>query len=182
MKKQIKVDSAKLVSLLLSIEKNGGLKNTIIAYKIDTDAKSNEMNVKSRITGNPVPWKSVRKISVGGARIGVSYKKAVENKGEKVFGVPVQFEPEKMKGKTHLGDSKIIAFKDSDPEVQYLIFDARSARSAKSVYLADGKEIEKQDFAEYAKAKGAPSFIPWRTVTVTNIKSLSVNGVKYVTE
>ena len=181
MKNTKKISHADLVELLLNIEKNGGLKNTFFSYKINTDALKNEFNKKSRVTGEPTPFSSIRKISVGCARLGVNYKKAVENKAEKITGEKVTFEPEKMKGKSHFQGSAIIAQSDKEPEKLYLIFDARSSRSAKSVYFGDGQKIEKNEWTDYMKPK-KPAFLPWRTVTVSNIKEAKINGTKYILE
>lgn len=219
MRQKINITPEKLVEMLLNLERSGGLKNTIVAYKSDTPAK---MNKKSRVktcehcgkifddgthslipdaveikgekfaayfcangkivTGEhkKTPWETVRKITVAGGRLGVNYQKAVENKAERITGEKVTFQPEKMKGKSHFNGSKVIAFKDSDPSVKYLILDVRNANRPKSAYFADGKHVEKSTLLDYMGKPPAPSFVEWRTITIDNVKEISLNGKKYI--
>ncbi len=175
MKTSTKITPKHLVNLLLKIEKEGGLKGTIVSYKSDTEPK---MNKKSRVSGLPCPFLVVRKVTISGARFGVSYKKAVENKAEKITGESVTFEPEKQNGISFVEGSKIVQVSDRDETKNYLRLTFDANRKPKTVFLADGKEIAKSELTDFLPVTQS-NFIEVRSIGIDNIKSLSMNGKKY---
>ena len=174
-KQTVKISHSDLVSLLLDLENKGGLKGTIISYMSDTAPK---LNKKSRVTAEPMPYKEVRKITVSGARLGVSYKKAVENKAERITGEAVTFDPEKQNGISFYGDSKILQVADKDPNKTYLRLTFDGNRKPKTVFLADGKPVERNALVDFLPPT-KDGFIEVRSIGVENIKTLSMNGNRY---
>lgn len=172
-----KITHENLVALLLDMEARGGLKNTFIGYVSITSPK---LNKKSRITGEPFPFQNVVKVTKSTARFGVNYSTAVENKAEKITGERVTFEAEKPKGmhfvKLPNGEfSRIILESDKEPGKYYARLTFSSNDKPYSVYLANGKEIEKSALVDYMPPK-RENFIEVRSVTINNLATVRMNG------
>lgn len=190
MKNVKKITHSELVTLLRDMENAGGLKGTIISYRATTDAKKNEMNKTSRVTGAPFPYSTLTKTTTSGARFGVSYKKAIENKVERETGAEIEYTPEPVRGFTFAPGSKIFLVRNGEPEkIALRLTFSKNARPL-SFYLADGNPIDKNALADYAKtSKPRPVVLETgeqvektvvRGVYVSNIEELKINGVRYI--
>lgn len=153
--------------------------------KIDADEFTTRADLLKRAKIKVAnPFNNVEKVTTSTARFGVNYSKAVENKAEKITGERVTFEAEKPKGmhfvKLPNGKfSKIILESDTEPGKFYARLTFSANDKPKSVYLADGKEIEKSALVDYLPPT-RENFIEVRSVTINNIETLRMNGEEII--
>jgi hypothetical protein len=144
-----------------------------------------ECPLKLNKTGNP--YVGTTKVVSGNFLTGNDYEKRVITNGEKE-GIESTFVAEKPKGKTHI--AKCVLQMDNDNSVKYLMYEYFKDTNVKVVeYRFNGGTIEKQLFEAYMtkvvesnnKQPQEKKVFP-RTITLSNIKEMTLNGVKYIVE
>ena len=140
---------------------------------------------KMRSTNNPY-FDKVNKTSKGKYFIGGSYEDMVNNRMVKE-GIEPTFESKECSVGSHLEGTKCVLFNEklNKHYLQYFIF---PTSNIKSEFEFEGNSIDKQIFESYLVKKSETSRQPQEnkhlpsTLTTTNIKEISLNGVVYVVE
>ena len=143
-----------------------------------------ETKVDMNKKGNP--YYGTTKVVSGNFLIGNWYQSRVVTNGEKE-GIEADFIAEKPKGKTHI--SKCVLVSDTEPNVYYLMYEYFENTNVKVLdYKFNGDSIAKQLFEAYIKKASTTSRQPQerkvnvKTLKLSNIKEISLNGTKYVIE
>ena len=166
MKKQAqKINQSELINLLNKVE-NGQFINLFIITK-----------VKMKKKGNPY-LDQIFKVNCFNLMIGNSYETRVRTETEKA-GLPM---PEI--GKNNVGQhiSKIVLFNE-EKNCYYLQFELPKNYKSKALHFFQNTLITKDKFKEFLPAKkfdpNKPVFL---TVKLENIKTISINKIKYIVE
>ena len=139
-----------------------------------------EIFPKMNKTGNPYFGKLVKK-SKGNYFIGGSYEEMVKTRMEKE-GMEPTFESKECSVGTHI--SKCVQYNDNTKKhyLQYFTFETSKP---KSTFEFEGNEIDKQLFESFMVKKSENSRQPQdnkhtpQSLTITNIKEISLSGVHY---
>jgi hypothetical protein len=134
-------------------------------------------------TGNPYFGKVVKK-SKGNYFIGGSYEDMVNKRMEKE-GMEPTFESKECSVGTHI--SKCVQYNDNTKKhyLQYFTFETSKP---KSTFEFEGNEIDKQLFESFMVKKSEKSRQPQdnkhqpQSLTTTNIKEITLEGVHYEVE
>jgi len=169
---KVLINQTELLRLCMNIDKSTFIH---LLYECDVD-----MNKK----GNP--YYGTTKVVSGNFLIGNWYESRVVTNGVKE-GIEADFKAEKPNGKTHI--SKCVLKSDTEPDVYYLIYEYFEGTNVKVLdYKFNGDSIAKQLFEAYIKKASTTSRQPQvkkvniRTLKLSNIKELSLNGTKYIIE
>jgi hypothetical protein len=142
-----------------------------------------EVIPKMNKTGNPYFGKVVKK-SKGNYFIGGSYEDMVNKRMEKE-GMEPTFESKECSVGTHI--SKCVQYNDNTKKhyLQYFTFETSKP---KSTFEFEGNEIDKQLFESFMVKKSEKSRQPQdnkhqpQSLTTTNIKEITLEGVHYEVE
>ena len=172
MKKETKkITHEELLILLMNVERP-----TFTNVVSQTIPKMNK-------TGNPYFGKVVKK-SKGNFFIGGSYEDMV-NKRMETEGMEPTFESQECSVGTHV--SKCVQYNDNTKK-HYLQYFTFPTSKPKSTFEFEGNEIDKQLFESFMVKKSEKSRQPQdnkhqpQSLTTTNIKEISLNGVHYEIE
>ena len=169
MKKETKkITQQELLTLLMNVEKP-----TFTNIVSEVFPKMNK-------TGNPYFGKVVKK-SKGNYFIGGSYEEMVKTRMEKE-GMEPTFESKECSVGEHI--SKCVQYNDNTKKhyLQYFTFETSKP---KSTFEFEGNEIDKQLFESFMVKKSENSRQPQdnkhtpQSLTITNIKEISLSGVHY---
>jgi len=172
MKKETKkITQQELLTLLMNVEK-----------PTFTNVVS-EVIPKMNKTGNPYFGKVVKK-SKGNYFIGGSYEDMVNVRMEKE-GMEPTFESKECSVGTHI--SKCVQYNENTKKhyLQYFTFETSKP---KSTFEFEGNEIDKQLFESFMVKKSEKSRQPQdnkhqpQSLTISNIKEISLGGVHYEVE
>jgi len=172
MKKETKkITQQELLTLLMNVEK-----------PTFTNVVS-EVIPKMNKTGNPYFGKLVKK-SKGNYFIGGSYEDMVNNRMEKE-GMEPTFESKECSVGTHI--SKCVQYNENTKK-HYLQYFTFPTSKPSSTFEFEGNEIDKQLFESFMVKKSEKSRQPQdnkhqpQSLTITNIKEISLGGVHYEVE
>jgi hypothetical protein len=169
MKKETKkITQQELLTLLMNVEKP-----TFTNIVSEVFPKMNK-------TGNPYFGKVVKK-SKGNYFIGGSYEDMVNNRMEKE-GMEPTFESKECSVGEHI--SKCVQYNDNTKK-HYLQYFTFPTSKPSSTFEFEGNEIDKQLFESFMVKKSENSRQPQdnkhtpQSLTITNIKEISLSGVHY---
>jgi len=169
MKKETKkITQQELLTLLMNVEKP-----TFTNIVSEVFPKMNK-------TGNPYFGKVVKK-SKGNYFIGGSYEDMVNNRMEKE-GMEPTFESKECSVGEHI--SKCVQYNDNTKK-HYLQYFTFPTSKPSSTFEFEGNEIDKQLFESFMVKKSENSRQPQdnkhtpQSLTITNIKEISLGGVHY---
>ena len=166
-----KITQQELLTLLMNVERP-----TFTNVVSETIPKMNK-------TGNPYFGKVVKK-SKGNFFIGGSYEDMV-NERMKKEGMEPTFESKECSVGEHI--SKCVQYNENTKK-HYLQYFTFPTSKPKSTFEFEGNEIDKQLFESFMVKKSEKSRQPQenkhtpQSLTITNIKEISLNGVHYEIE
>ena len=179
-KSEIVVDDKGFENLFLDIEDR---KVIPFIYVIRKSDKPNELVLKSKIDGSKNPyWKEVSKEVMNCFRVVVNYKERVENELKKEGKEITEYQQGELKGKEHI--SKCVQYNDNTKK-HYLQYFTFPTSKPSSTFEFEGNEIDKQLFESFMVKKSENSRQPQdnkhtpQSLTITNIKEISLSGVHY---
>ena len=146
-----------------------------------------ETIVRMNKTGNPY-YNQVKKLSSRNYFINSDYLKRVINEGKKEGINPEEntFQVEEMKGKKRVKNSVCIDTKTE--QTFYLFLELFDEVPPKVEYTFEGNPIDKQLFESYlvkvSESKKQPQERKVKVITpkIENIKSFTLEGIKYIVE
>jgi len=165
------INQVQLLELLKSVEKS-----TLIHLVIETPVKMNKRN-------NPY-FNTIIKRNSSNFLIGNEYETRVNN-NEKKEGLQGDFESKKNTQGEHVSKCVLWNGKTGDEEKYYLQYEYFLESNPKVDYLQNGNSIDRELFKSFETKKSETSrqeqerkvFI--QSVTLTNIKEMTLNKVKY---
>lgn len=167
----------------------------LLTVLLNSDIKGNkftfivsETTPKMNKTGNPYYGKVVKK-SRTPFMTGGQYKDRV-NRQRVREGLPPDFEPQKMSGRSRVND--LVCELDSNPQQKYMVVyvNDKSVVPSKSKYFntETGEEIHVEELRPFfppisnSSRQGTEKVQKPRTYKVQSIKELSLERVKYIVE
>jgi hypothetical protein len=146
-----------------------------------------ETIVRMNKTGNPY-YNGIKKLSSRNYYINSDYLKRVINEGKKEGINPEEntFQVEEMKGKKRVKNSVCVDTKTE--ETFYLFLELFDEVPPKVEYTFEGNPIDKQLFESYlvkvSESKKQPQERKVKVITpkIENIKSFTLEGIKYIVE
>ncbi len=146
-----------------------------------------ETIVRMNKTGNPY-YNQVKKLSSRNYYINSDYLKRVINEGKKEGINPEEntFQVEEMKGKKRVKNSVCVDTKTE--QTFYLFLELFDEVPPKVEYYFEGNPIDKQLFESYlvkvSESKKQPQERKVKVITpkIENIKSFTLEGIKYIVE
>lgn len=147
--------------------------------------KSNpKMLVKDRVTKQPNPFSVIEKLSTQHAQIGASYSNCVNNQLVRE-GKDADFTPQDHAYAEGVSDTPLMQHKTNG--TLYVAIKREAAKHTnKSVYLADGVEVDYSEVANYIPAprpstnnQGTDKAVFWATPKVASIVELRMGGTIY---
>jgi len=170
---KVLINQTELLQLCNAVDKSTFV-HILYETKVDMNKKGN-------------PYYGTTKVVSGNFLIGNWYQSRVVTNGEKE-GIEADFKAEKPNGKTHI--SKCVLVSDSDANVYYLMYEYFDGTNVKVLdYKYNGDSIAKNLFEAYIKKASTTSSrqpqerkVNVKTLKLSNIKELSLNGTKYIIE
>ena len=142
-----------------------------------------------RVSGMPlnIPATDIRKVSEFGCGIGYDYKKSIENKLVKEGKEKTEYEAGDTWHEAFCGSKVIRRHKKTGELYFYVQLNANNVPKVKYVNVTTGKEIAKEEIAEFLPIESAPknqgledgNEVLVRTLKLESLKSLSACGEVY---
>jgi hypothetical protein len=182
-KQEISVTETELISIFQEIENQ--VPTPFLSVTMDTEF--DDVYKKSKTDGELNPYyKGLRKVSTRNYRLVTNYKKRVGGNLTKEGKDPNTFEVQELKGRRHVTKSVLIDTKTET--IHYVMLEWFVNQHSSIQYTFEGSPIERVMFEKWLKDIEVPTndnqgldnpVLPM-TPKMSNIVSVSVNGVKYI--
>jgi hypothetical protein len=182
-KQEISVTETELISIFKDIENQ--VPSPFLSVTMDTEF--DKVYKKSKTDGELNPYyKGLRKVSTRTYRLVIDYQQRVWNNLVKEGKDPNTFEVESPSGKKHISKSVLVDTKTET--IHYVMLEWFVNQHSSTQYTFENNPIEKVMFEKWLKDIETPTNdkqdldkpVTPITPKITNIVSVSVNGVKYI--
>ena len=177
MKQNLTISQQDLISLLNEIENP-----TFVNIVSTTNVKMNKEKTKEGNKELNPYYNKVTKLRKGNFLIGSDYEKRVQ-KNDKKEGGEGNFQSQESKVGTHI--SKCVLFNERLNKY-YLSHEKFPKVKPKNEFLFEGNTIDKMLFEKWIgesnnyENQPQENKVEWTTLTIDNIKEISLNGIHYI--